>query len=245
MKIKILLFLLLGCLSSVFPQSIPTDEAERAKLARQLTRSIPMELGKVEGTMPQINILIKKGEKVQAREMVEEALQQIAKIEEDQKKLALLDESADDEILMTAEVAEAKRYMIDKANKLRNAIGIYFACDAKLFDKEYPVFLKELQGNLSQLGVSYVDNIEDADWKITITATAREYNKMEFGNMANYFAYVDVQMSIDKMANNKCVYSDAISEKGGHTHNYEKAASEAYKSIVPRVSALIKAQIQQ
>lgn len=69
---------------SVFAQSLPTDVTERAKLARQLTRSIPMELGKIEGNMQQINVLIKKGEKVQAKAMVDEALQKIAKIEEDQ-----------------------------------------------------------------------------------------------------------------------------------------------------------------
>ena len=106
---KTFIFLFAVLSITVFAQSLPTDEAERAKLARQLTRSIPMELGKIEGIMPQINILIKKGEKVQARTMVEEALQQIAKIEADQKTLALLDETVDDEILMTSEVADAKR----------------------------------------------------------------------------------------------------------------------------------------
>ena len=227
---------------SVFAQTLSNDEAERAKMARQLTRSIPAELGKIEGAMPQINILIKKGEKVQAWTMVEEALQQIAKIEADQKTLALLDESADDEILMTAEVAEAKRYLTDKANKLRNAIGIYITCDAKLFDAEYPTFLKELQGELSQLGVSFVDSVEQADWKIAIKASTREYNKMESGT---YFAYADAQLTIDKIANGKRVYEDAISEKGGHTHNYDKAAREAYKYLIPRISAIIKEQISQ
>lgn len=240
---KNLLIIILSALSlSVFAQTLPPDNAERAKMARQLTRSIPMELGKIEGAMPQINILIKKGEKMQAKAMVEEALQQIAKIEEDQKTLALLDESADDEILMTAEVEEAKRYLTDKANKLRNAIGIYITCDAKLFDAEYPTFLKELQGELSQLGVSFVDSVEQADWKITITATTREYNKMESGT---YFAYADAQLTIDKIVNGKRVYEDAISEKGGHTHNYDKAAREAYKYLIPRVSAIIKEQIEK
>ena len=239
---KIFIILLSTLSLSVLAQSLTTDDAERAKLARQLTRSIPMELGKIEGTMPQINILIKKGEKAQARMMVEEALQQIAKIEGDQKTLALLDESADDEILMTAEVAEAKRYLTDKANKLRNAIGIYITCDAKLFDTEYPTFLKELQGELSQLGVSFVDSVEQADWKIAIKATTREYNKTGNGT---YFAYADAQLTIDKIANSKRIYEDAISEKGGHTHNYDKAAREAYKYLVPRISAIIKEQIDK
>lgn len=239
---QILTFLFAVLSITVFAQSLPTDEAERAKLARQLTRSIPMELGKIECTMPQINMLLKKGEKVQARTMVEEALQQISKIEADQKTLALLDEAADDEILMTAEVEEAKRYLTDKANKLRNAIGIYITCDAKLFDVEYPVFLKELQGGLSQMGVSFVDSVEQADWKITITASTREYNKTENGT---YFAYADAQLAIDKLANGKRVYEDAISEKGGHTHNYDKAAREAYRYLSSRISTIIKEQIAQ
>lgn len=233
------------CSLSIFAQSLPTDNSERVKLARQLTRSIPMELGKIEGTMPQINILIKKGEKAQAKAMVEDALQQIAKIESDQKTLALLDEAADEEILMTAELEETKRYLTDKANKLRNAIGIYITCDAKLFDADYPVFLKELQGELSQLGVSFLDSVEQADWKINLNANAREYNKVDFGGAANYFVYVDVQLAIDKLANGKRIYEDAISEKGGHTHNYDQAAREAYKHLIPRVSSIIKEQIAQ
>lgn len=243
---KNLIIILLSALSlSVFAQTLPTDEAERAKLARQLTRSIPMELGKIEGAMPQINMLIKKGEKAQARTMVEEALQQITKIEADQKTLALLDETADDEILMTVEVAEAKRYLIDKANKLRNAVGIYITCDAKLFDTEYPVFLKDLQGELSQLGVFFVDSVEQADWSISIQAKAREYNKVELGGAANYFVYVDAQITMDKIANGKRVLEDAMSEKGGHTFNYEQAALDAYKHLTPRLSAAIKAQIEK
>jgi hypothetical protein len=204
-----------------------------------------MELGKIEGSMPQINMLIKKGEKIQARTMVEEALQQLAKIEANQKTLALLDETADDEILMTAEVAEAKRYLTDKANKLRNAIGIYITCDAKLFGAEYPTFLKELQGELSQLGVSFVDSVEQADWKINIKATTREYNKVELGGAANYFAYADATLTIDKLATGKRVYEDAISEKGGHFRGYGKAAQEAYKYLIPKISAVIKEQITQ
>ena len=230
------LFLILLSVFSL--TSFAQNNPQSALLAQQIIEQTEA----VDAALPQINILIKKGEKVQARTMVEEALQQITKIEADQKTLALLDESADDEILMTAEVAEVKRYLTDKANKLRNAIGIYITCDAKLFDTEYPVFLKELQGELSQLGVSFVDSVEQADWKIAIKATAREYNKTESGT---YFAYADATLTIDKLANGKRVYEDAISEKGGHTHNYDKAAREAYKQLIPRISAIIKEQIEK
>ena len=233
------LFLILLSVFSL--TSFAQNNPQSALLAQQIIEQTEA----VDAALPQINILIKKGEKVQARTMVEEALQQITKIEADQKTLALLDESADDEILMTAEVAEVKRYLTDKANKLRNAIGIYITCDAKLFDTEYPVFLKDLQGELSQLGVSFVDSVEQADWSISIQAKAREYNKVELGGAANYFVYVDAQITMDKIANGKRVLEDAMSEKGGHTFNYEQAALDAYKHLTPRLSAAIKAQIEK
>ena len=233
------LFLILLSVFSL--TSFAQNNPQSALLAQQIIEQTEA----VDAALPQINILIKKGEKVQARTMVEEALQQITKIEADQKTLALLDESADDEILMTAEVAEVKRYLTDKANKLRNAIGIYITCDAKLFDTEYPVFLKDLQGELSQLGVSFADSVEQADWSISIQAKAREYNKVELGGAANYFVYVDAQITMDKIANGKRVLEDAMSEKGGHTFNYEQAALDAYKHLTPRLSAAIKAQIEK
>ena len=242
-KLFILLFLSLPVIS--LAQTLPTDSLERVKMAKQLIRSIPMELGKIEGEMPQINMLIKQGEKVQARTMVEQALQQIAKIEADQKTLAQLDETIDDETLMTAELTEAKRYLTEKANKLSNAIGVYVTCDAKLFDADNTAFIKELQGQLSQLGVAFVDTKEQADWAIEITAKAREYNKVELGGATNYFVYVDAQLTMDKIANGKRVLEDAMSQKGGHPLNYEQAALEAYQQLLPRLATAIKSQIEK
>lgn len=242
-KLFILLFLSLPVIS--LAQTLPTDSLERVKMVKQLIRSIPMELGKIEGEMPQINMLIKQGEKVQARTMVEQALQQIAKIEADQKTLAQLDETIDDETLMTAELTEAKRYLTEKANKLSNAIGVYVTCDAKLFDADNTAFIKELQGQLSQLGVAFVDTKEQADWAIEITAKAREYNKVELGGATNYFVYVDAQLTMDKIANGKRVLEDAMSQKGGHPLNYEQAALEAYQQLLPRLTTAIKSQIEK
>ena len=90
-----------------------------------------------------------------------------------------------------------------------------------------------------------MDSVEQADWKINLNANAREYNKVDLGGAANYFVYVDVQLAIDKLANGKRIYEDAISEKGGHTMNYEQAARQAYKDISPKISEILKKQIQQ
>ena len=228
-----------------FAQELPTEEAERAKLIRQLTRDIPLALGKVEGTMPQINILIKKGEKNQAKDMVEEALAQIARIEGFQQQLSQLDETADEETLMLAQVQETKQYLMNKANQLRNAVGLYVVCDAKLFEAEYATFCDELRGELSTLGVAFTENQEEADWTIVIKASPREHNTTQLGKYTTYFAYVDASVTIDKMANKKRIYADATSAKGGHVLGYDNAAREAYKVLAPQLATLIKEQISQ
>ena len=242
-KLFIYLFAILPLIA--LAQTSPTNDIDRATLTRQLKHSIPLEFDQVESTLPQINILLKKGEKSLARTMVDEALQKIAKIEADQKTLAQIDENVDEEALMINQVQETKRYLVSKANLLRNAIGIYIVCDAKLFEDEYPTFLKDIQGELSKFGVTFVDSVQQADWAIYLSASSREYNKMDYSASTTYFSYVDTQLTIDKISNGKRVFENTMSEKGGHTINYEQAARDAYKKIAPKISAIIKEQIQQ
>ena len=210
----------------------------------KLMRQIALELGKVEGNLPQINILAKNGEKAQARAMIEEALLQIEKIEGYQQQLALLDETLDEEALMIAEVRETKQLLISRANKLRYT-AIYIHYDAFLFDSEYSALLHEVQGALSEENVAFVDSIEKSDWSVSIIAKAREYNKTDFGGIYSYFSYVDVKTVIQKTANGKRIYENTFTEKGGSPISYEQAAREAYKYLAPRVSAIIKEQIEK
>ena len=210
----------------------------------KLVRRISYELGKVEGSIPQINMLMKKGEKVQAREMVDAALQQMEQIEAYQKEAALMDETIEDEDLFILQAQETKRFLVNKANQLKNAIGIYISCDAKIFGNDYSL-KDELEGQLADLGCSFVEEKEQADWVITISASSREGNKMTAGGFSTYFSYVDLTMSIDKVANGKRVYQNAFSEKGGDTRSYEFAAKEAFMEISPQISAIIKEQVKQ
>ena len=208
----------------------------------KLVRRITYELGKVEGSIPQINMLMKKGEKVQAREMVDAALKQMEQIETYQKEAAL-DGSYDEEDLLIPQAQETKRFLVNKANQLKNGIGVYIQCDAQLFGDYYSTVKDELQGRLADLGCSFVEEKEQADWAINITSSTREGNKMVNGNFTTYFSYVDLKLSIEKVANGKCVYQSAFSEKGGDTRNYSNAAKEAYQELIIQISKIIKEQI--
>ena len=195
--------------------------------------------------LPQINILIKKGEKSQARVMVNDALVRIEKIESYQKQLMQLSESIDEETLLLSQTQDTKQYLLNKANQLRNAITVYINCDAKLFEGNYSALEGEIQGELSKHGVAFVDDAQQADWAIYIQAKAREYNKSDINGLYTYYTYVDANISISKPLVNKLIYEDMINEKGGHTANYEQAARGAYKHLAPRLSAVIKEQIEK
>lgn len=210
----------------------------------QLIRQITFDLGKIEGSLPQINILAKKGEKAQAKIMVADALKQIESIEKNQQLAAQLDENIDEDMLMLNETQEIKQYLVNKANQLRYTY-VFIHCQATLFEKDFSSLKGEIKGQLSNLDFSFVENDETADWIVNIIASTHEGSKMAIGSTFTYFAYVDATISIDKASTRQRIFEDKISEKGGHTINFEQAARDAYKHISPRISAIIKEQIQQ
>ena len=57
--------------------------------------------------------------------------------------------------------------------------------------------------------------------------------------------YVDANIAVDKTATGQRVYENEISEKGGHTQNFKKAARDAYKELFPKISEIIKEQVKQ
>ncbi len=234
MKTKLLIFLLSALSLIVFAQ---TD-------SRQLTLHIIEQNDAVGATLPQINILIKKGEKGQAKILIENTLRQIEQIEVDRKRLTQMGEADDAEVPSLAQLQETKRYLTNKANQLRYT-AIYITCAANLFGENYSTFCEEINSALTEFDVSFVDNEESAEWVVTVTAKAREHTKQEMNGTTTYYAYADAELSIVKTATGKRVCQKRVSENGGHFRGYDKAAQEAYKYLVPKISAVIKEQIAQ
>lgn len=218
---------------------------KKATLIRQLEKKITVGLTKIETSMDQIDQLVANGQKLQARSLAEKTVPQFAEIDEAQKILAAVDENADEESLQLQETRTLQHRMTGLVAQLKNGLNIFLSCHAYMFGQNYNALKGEIQGELSKLGSSFVSNAAQSDWAVYVTATAREYNKNTFGDVSTYFAYVDVQIIIEKTATGQRIYEDAISEKGGHTHNYEQAARQAYRDLSPKISAIIKQQITQ
>ena len=243
MKKTLILLLSIGSLV-IWSQSLRANTDQRDQLVKQLVQRITIAMDAVDATLPQINILIKKGEKQQAKALVEKALKQIEQIEADQKQLAQLDAKALESVSSINEIQETKRYLTNKFNQLRYT-NVYISGEAKLFEDEYPSFIEDVKSALSNDDVSFVDSDSISDWKVTIKAKVRKHNKADFGGAVSYFVYVDAQTTIVKTASGKRLLDKTISEKGGSPLSFEQAAQEAYKKIAPKVSAVIKEQIQQ
>ncbi|MBR1878888.1 MAG: hypothetical protein IJ814_07815 [Paludibacteraceae bacterium] len=218
---------------------------KKSTLIRQLEKKITVALTKIETSLDQIDQLIATGQKMQARELAERTVPQFVEVDEAQKLLAAVDENADEESLQLQETRTLQHRLTGIIAQLKNGINICLICRADMFGQGYNALKGEIQRELSPMGCNFVTEGGNPDWTITVTAKAREYNKNDFGGVSTYYAYVDANIIVEKTTTGQRIYEDAISEKGGHTHNYEQAARQAYKDISPRISKIIKEQIQQ
>ena len=218
---------------------------KKATLIRQLEKKITVGLTKIETTLDQIDQLIGTGQKMQARDLAEKTLPQFLELDETQKILAAVDENADEESLQLMETRNLQQRLTGLIANLKHGINIYLECTADMFGTNYGALKSEIQGELSKLGCTFVSSAEQSDWAIYVKAPAREYNKQAFGNITSYFTYIDANIAIEKTATGQRIFEDQISEKGSHTHNFEQAARDGYKKISPKISEIIKQQIQQ
>ena len=218
---------------------------KKATLIRQLEKKITVCLTKIETAMDQIDQMIANGQKMQARDLAEKTRPNFAEVDETQQILAAVDADADEESLQLNETRALQSRLTGLIADLKNGINIYLECNAKLFTSNYPTLKAEIQGELSKLGCTFVNSADKSDWQAIVTVNAREYNQATYGSVTTYFAYVEANIAIIKTATGQRIYENEISEKGGHTHNFDQAARDAYKIISPEISKIIKEQIQQ
>ena len=212
-------------------------------LSKLLMRRIVANSAKAEAAIESIESMVERGDKMTAKNDLSKLQTQIADIENDQCVLLSIDANVTDEDLAIKETSLLKKRYRILAADLKNGIKVYLDCNALLFGQAYAALKSEVQSALSPLGCTFLPTDKEADWVITIAAAAREYSKSDYGGISSYFAFVDAEISIDKGSGQR-IYANAISEKGGHTGNFEQAARLAYKSISPKICAIVKEQIQ-
>ncbi len=218
---------------------------KRTTLINQLTRRIALELGKAESALSQAETYINNGQKQQAQALLEQVSKQFEAVEEAQSLLVVVDDGADAELLQIDQLRDMKKTLSNLSAQVQNATRIYLYCDAQLFDSEYSMLVGKIRGDLSQLGVSFVNDAEQSNWAIFVEVSAREGKKLDYNGESIYYAYVDAQIRIIKTATGQHIYENIITEKDGHAEGYSQAALLAYRHITPKISEIIKQNIQQ
>lgn len=218
---------------------------KKRDLQRQLEKQITMGLSRLETQMDNAEELINNGQKAEARNRVAESANEFAGIERNQELLLVVDPEADAESLQLKELKDLKLRHTQIATALKNGIYIALQCEADCFGSPFPTLQNELKGNLSDLGCSFTDKADEADWLIVISSKAREHRAESYGKYTSYFVYVDSHIAITKQATKQTVYEDEISVKGGDTKSNQNAARAAYKDITPKLTSIIKEQMSK
>ena len=218
---------------------------KKSTLSRQMDKQVTAGLTRIETVLDNAEQLAANSQKMQAREAIKKAIPLFQEVEQAQRILIAADPLSDAESLQLAETKQLQQRYIRLAADLKNGINVYLICNAKLFSANYSTLKGEIQGELSKLGCTFVQSAAQADWNVYVTASAREYNKTDYGTTTSYYAYVDANIVVEKATTKQRVYENEINEKGGHTHNFEQAARQAYRDISPKISQIIKKEIQQ
>ena len=218
---------------------------KKSTLIRQLEKKITVCLTKAETSLDQIEQLIQTGQKIQARDLALNTLQHFTEIDEAQNLLVAVDENADEESLQLQETRKLQHRLTEIVAQLKNGINVYLVVDADMFGTQYIALKNEIQGELSKLGCAFVPSASQSDWAVFVTASARKYNADKQGDVTTFYTYVDAQVVVTKTTTGQQVFANQLpAEKGAHTFNYEEAARNAYKEVSPKISNIIKQQIQ-
>lgn len=215
----------------------------RMDLASKLSHRIEANIQKAEAELTSIESMFDRGEKMQARAGMPRAEEMLGDIEADQKVLVSIQVSVKRESLYLDESQRVRNRYREMEAKLRNGVYVYLDCKTDAFGKPYSPMAGKIKGGLSDVGCTFKDNANEADWIIEVNAATRENSGSP--SYGTYFAYVDADIKITQRAMNQVVYEDHLTQKGGDTRGFQEAANEAYKRLTTTVSDAIKNVISE
>lgn len=217
----------------------------RVSLGNQLIKRLTFSLTKAEDILEQTEQLAEEGKKVEALQMLQKGSQLLHEAEDAQSLLAVVDESADEEMLQHAWLQTLQKRCNVLTAQLKNSVTVYLECNVDLFGEQLSAVEGDIRGELSQLNIAFVTSPEQSDWTIYVTAEAREYNSRQFGTITSYTAYVNATVAVEKTKSAQRIYETHMdAEKGTSTVSYSVAAREAYRQLSPKIAKEIKQQIQ-
>lgn len=216
---------------------------ERAR--NYYSNELQLVYNKIQTSIQVTNNFISTGFKYKAKQEIQRAQPLVKKTDEPLLWLNVYGISNAELQAWQNKVNSARQEIEQLIADLNHATCIYLSCSADIFGKSYSKLANEIKGILSAEGCSFTTNKAEADWVITVTSTAREYNRLNMGNSSSYFSYVDTSITIDKVKTSQRIYEDEISVKGGHTISFQEAAQAAMKDTKKQIGTILIQTIKQ
>lgn len=211
----------------------------KATACQYYRNELQMALDKIENALAVAENYERTGFKSKARIELEDAVPELDGMETTLFWLSFFGLPERELAALSAQRGDLAQRLKQAVADLQHADRIYLSCTADLYGQPYFKLQNEIKGVLSATGCSWVTEATQADWVISVVASARDYNANQIGNSTSYFAYVDAQITVDKTVTGQRIYADEITVKGGHTLNYTEAARAAYKEVAVKIGEIL------
>lgn len=209
---------------------------EKSELETYYRAQIGNQLQQVENAIALSASLFESGQKAHARKVCEDALSSLSKAEFAQDLLTAV-VPGDTTGMQQSRFAQDKNTLLQSLIDLEQSIYVYLQCTETNFGQTVHILGHELKRILANEQCSLIENPEDADFVVTVTATTREHDgNVVHGDGVNKFSLSDVEVEVYYNLKQKVVYSESVSVKNnGDGATYESAGRNALKRSAGKV----------
>jgi hypothetical protein len=201
--------------------------------------NLAMNIVQTESMLQTAQDLEAQKEKTKARQQCEEVKLLFSKLRYAQDMMTAIDAKVSPEDLQQIKIESLYNQLTQMQAQLAQNVYVYVESDEKLFEQNVDIISNKVKAELAVKGCSFVENIKQADFKLTITASTR-YSSNDGETM---FCYADVQVKLYDIHKQKMVYSDEITQKSGSS-SQDKAGRKAMTDAVPQIAEKIKKWIE-
>lgn len=197
--------------------------------------NLNMQVQQIEGLISTAKELESNHEKKKAKDEFNKTLPIFDEIKEAQGILSALDKNISEADLKMQKTMSLYNEVIQANARLTQAIMVFINTNEDIFGESTKAIENGLKAILAENECSFTTDESEADWKIKINATSREYN---YSNKV-YFSYVDAEVELYKAPSDKHVYQNEFTQKGAHSKSYKAAARNAYNEVSNLISEKI------
>jgi len=196
--------------------------------------NLNMYVQQIEGFISTATALEENREKSKAKAEFNKTLPVFTEVTKAQGILSAVDKNITDDDLKMEQTMKLYNEVVQANARLEQGIYVYIFTNEDIFGEKTIAIENHLKAILSENGCSFTNDESEADWKIKINATSREYNSLD--NI--YFSYVDAKVELFKAPSDKHVFQNEFTQKGG-SKSYKEAARKAYNEVSKPISEKI------